>query len=362
MSSDLKTLQKPLESTNGIVVVLDENGKVSFINRIGASLLGYKQKDLVGVNWFDRVIPENIKSEIKSAFNEIIEKNIHSYTNFTNQLITADGSLITIEWTNTTLVNEENKNIGTFSLGTDVTEREINRERKVNQLQRSNDELAQFAYVISHDLKEPIRTIIGFTRLLEKKLAEILDETSIEYMDFIKGGASRMAELIDAILTYSRIDRHQVCNDQIDGNELVKKVCEDLSALISERNARIEFQNLPVFHADLPLMIQLFQNLISNAIKFHLAGKEVHVLISATQNDKSWTFAIKDNGIGISSEFHEKIFKIFQRLHTHDEYEGTGIGLAICKKIVNQHGGELWLESTPDVSSTFYFSIPKLTV
>ncbi len=227
----------------------------------------------------------------------------------------------------------------------------------INKLKISNRELEQFAYVASHDLQEPLRMVSSFTQLLERRYKDQLDDDADDYIGFIVEGAQRMKNLIDDLLTFSRL------NTEIREFEIVlmevalDDVLTNLKASIKENNAQITHDTLPTIKGD-PLQInQLLQNLIANAIKFHGENQPI-IHISAHEFGKDWLFSISDNGIGIEQHHQEQIFNIFKRLHTRDEYEGTGIGLSICKRIVQKHGGKIWVESEPGKGTTFYFTIP----
>lgn len=230
---------------------------------------------------------------------------------------------------------------------------------KSEELSRSNLELEQFAYVASHDLQEPLRTIINFVGLFKKQYSENnIFDNSIKYLDYILDATTRMQSLIVDLLTYSRIG-HYKNTIEIDCNKVVKEVLTDFDALINSSNAKINIENLPVIQGHYSEIKSLFQNLISNAIKFRKKDTLPEVTIRAVEHEKDWLFSVKDNGIGIDEIFHDKLFKIFQRLHPQNEYSGTGIGLAQCKKIVELLGGKIWLDSKPGKGSTFYFNIPK---
>lgn len=225
------------------------------------------------------------------------------------------------------------------------------------ELQRSNAELEQFAYVASHDLREPLRMITGYTQLLAKRYRDHLDMTAQEYIDFAVDGAKRMQALIVDLLTYSRVGTK--------GKEFAPADCElvfattlkSLSVAIDESGARVTHDPLPIVLCDGAQIGQLLQNLIGNGIKYR-NSRVPAIHVSCQREGAAWLFSVSDNGIGIDPRYTERIFVIFQRLHTRDEYPGTGIGLAICKKIVERHGGRIWLESEPGRGSTFYFTIP----
>jgi signal transduction histidine kinase len=237
---------------------------------------------------------------------------------------------------------------------------ERERERYAAELQRSNRELQQFAYTVSHDLREPLRMVNGYLRLLEKRYHDQLDETAIEFIDFAVDGAARMDGLIQDLLAYARVDTQGRDFVPVDCDKVVQQVLAVLRFRIEAQRAEVTCDPLPTVLGDRTQLIQLFQNLISNALKFQPPERDgpPRVHVTAEEQDTMWRFAVSDNGIGIASEHLERLFGIFQRLHTQEEYEGSGIGLAICKKIVERHGGRIWLESEVGEGTTFYFTLP----
>lgn len=218
---------------------------------------------------------------------------------------------------------------------------------QADELRRSNSELEQFAYVASHDLQEPLRKISSFCQLLRRRYADQLDERGNQYIDFAVDGAKRMQVLINDLLNFSRVGRVHDERRAVDLNQTVNQAMSDLGAPINDTDARIEVPDLPMVWANPTLMGMLWQNLIGNAIKFRREDVPPHIVITVDADGDGWVFAVTDNGIGIPPEFADKIFVIFQRLHGRGVYAGTGIGLALCKKIVEQHGGRIWLD-TPE--------------
>ncbi|MFZ5551766.1 MAG: PAS domain-containing sensor histidine kinase [Bacteroidota bacterium] len=251
---------------------------------------------------------------------------------------------------------------GVFILSINITARkkaELELEDQNKKLKVMNRELEQFAFVASHDLQEPLRSLISFTELLQKEYYSQIDENGTRYMDFIIQSSKRMQNLVKALLDYSRLGKEPVVS-QVDCNELMKEVLSDMSLAIKESKAVITIHQLPVIHAYRVELRLLFQNLLSNAIKFRKEGVPVNIEVSAKKQINEWLFSVADNGIGISEENTYKIFTIFKRLHNRNEYEGAGIGLSHCKKIVELHGGHIWVNSRPGEGSTFYFTIPKM--
>ncbi len=242
----------------------------------------------------------------------------------------------------------------------EVTERKQAEERlkrTLEDLARSNRELEQFAYVASHDLQEPLRMVASFTQLLAKRYQGKLDADADDFIGYAVEGANRMQKLIQDLLSYSRLGTQGKEFQPTNCETVLDKALENLQAAIEETGAVITHDPLPTVMADEAQLLQLFQNLLSNAIKFH--GEESpRVHVSAEEKDGNWVFSVKDNGIGMDPKYFELVFVIFQRLQARDEYPGTGIGLAITKRIVHRHGGKIWAESEPGKGSTFFFTIP----
>ncbi len=244
-----------------------------------------------------------------------------------------------------------------------IRDTNITLERKVRQrteeLERKNKELEQFAYVASHDMQEPLRTTSSFVALLRKQYKGKLDENADKYLDYIVQSSDRMKVLIKDLLDYSRLGGKKE-RRQVDCNSIVEQVKADLNRVIRESKAEVKTGNLPLLDGFPTELKLLFQNLVSNSIKFHRPGVPPVVEVNSNQRNGVWEFSISDNGIGIEPQYLDRIFVIFQRLHNRTDYEGSGIGLAHCKKIVELHGGRIWVESEPGVGSTFFFTISEI--
>ena len=236
-------------------------------------------------------------------------------------------------------------------LGSEVKQRQ--------ELARSNSELERFAYVVSHDLQAPLQTISNYVQLLERRYREKLDEKADKYINYIVGGVKRMGTQIQDLLEYSRVGREKSTFRETDCNVILQQAISNLQSEIDANNATIVVaDNLPALIVDASQLTVLFQNLIGNGIKYRRQIPP-HIEIKVQKQEKIWQFSLADNGIGLEAQYRKRIFQIFQRLHTKEEYPGTGIGLAICQKIVERHGGEIWVESQPGHGSVFYFTIPN---
>ena len=223
-----------------------------------------------------------------------------------------------------------------------------------------NLQLENFAYIASHDLKSPLRTISNFSTLLQKTAKDRLNEEELQYLTFISKGTDDMSSIVNDILDFSILQKSEIIKEEIDVSEFVDYVLQLNQSLISEKNATISLDlKTPVISGDRSKLLQLLQNLITNSVKFQKKDQQPKVVISSHTDQNNWVFNIKDNGIGIEPSYFNKIFLLFKRLHRKEEYEGTGIGLSMCKKIVEMHGGKIWVNSTVGEGSTFSFSLPK---
>ena len=246
---------------------------------------------------------------------------------------------------------------------TETIERQLvelnDKNQELERYFESNSQLENFAYIASHDLKAPIRTIVSFSQLLERNLGNKIDPESKEYLDFIISSSRNMRDLIDDLLDYSKVDSQQNDVDEVDINGLLSAITREIQVTIQENNASIIWDDLPTIDADLIKLKQLFQNLITNAIKFQKVDVKPVVQIKSIETDTHWKFSVSDNGIGVKEEYFDDIFKLFKKLHSNESFEGTGLGLAICRKIVDQHEGEISIESTFGEGTTFHFTLKK---
>lgn len=340
------------------MIFVKEATELKFVrfNKAGEELLGYSREELVGKNDYD-FFPKNeadfFIAKDKKVFDtgkllEIEEESIH----------TKHKGVRILETKKIPILDSSGNPIYLLGISSDITDRKkivTELETRTKELARSNTELEQFAYVASHDLQEPLRTVATYLQLLEKRYKDKLDPEAKDFIAYALGGSNRMRALIHSILEYSRINRIKPFED-IDMNLLLKEVLENIRVSIKENNVSIKINELPEIHGDHVLINQLFQNLIENAIKFKKTINP-EIIISCKRQGNEYLYSVADNGIGMKKEFTRKIFDIFQRLNSREEYSGTGIGLAICKKIVERHGGEIWVESEAGKGSTFYFTI-----
>jgi two-component system CheB/CheR fusion protein len=318
--------------------------------------------------WRKHVHPEDL-DRVVDRREKIFKETRDVYWEDEYRYLKADGNYAFVHDKGFIIRDQFNKAIRMIGATQDITSRKeaemqlrdlnLKLEKRAEELEKSNSELERFAYVASHDLQEPLRMVTSFLGLLEKKYKDQLDSTAQQYIHFAVDGASRMKVLIMDLLQYSRTSRSRDTVGNTDMNEVVKEVMQTFDEKIKELKAVFHISNLPVLpNTRRTQMVQLMQNLVGNALKYHGTNRP-EIEISATENEKEITFCVKDNGIGFDKKYAERIFVIFQRLHSKSEYSGTGIGLSICKKIIEIHGGKIWVDSESGKGSSFYFSLPK---
>jgi PAS domain S-box-containing protein len=326
-------------------------------NKAGEKLIGISRDVMLGKNDYD-LFPKEQADFFIEKDREALRKG-EPFDIPEEYLDTKMGKKI-LHTKKVTIRDEQGSPKYLLGISDDVTEIKL-AEKKLKEtmvdLERSNKELEQFAYVASHDLQEPLRTVASFCQLLEKRYQNQLDDKGKEYINYAVDGSKRMQVMIDELLSYARVGKKNVEREQVDLNKVIDKILLDLKVMVKESKAKIIVAPLPVVIANQMQMTQLFQNLIVNALKFKSQHNAV-VEINAEQKEQGWEFVVKDNGIGIKEEYFEQIFVIFQRLHSKAAYAGTGIGLALCKKIVENYGGQIWVTSKGEQGTAFYFTIP----
>jgi PAS domain S-box-containing protein len=370
--SELKTLQLKLDDTQhqnelilkssqiGIVII-ENDWSVTFWNPQAEKIFGWKSDEVMGNNLSLIIFPkiEKVNYDIRDYFKKNKGQS-ENKKNFEFIAITKENKEITIELT---IVNADDNKISPKFIVfiKDVTERK-SKEREIQfqneMLIKQNKELEQLNFIASHDLQEPLISLIGYSNMLKEDYFDKLDDEGKLFLDFISNSAIRMRSLISGLLEYNRIFKNKE-TEIYDFNELISEVIDDLHSSILNRRAIITYDNLPTIKCYPVFCRQLLQNLISNAIKFSKKSTRSKINISAKETREKWIFAVKDNGIGIEAKYFEQIFIIFRRINNKADYQGNGIGLAHCKKIVEIHNGEIWVNSTPNVGSTFYFTIDK---
>ena len=356
----------------------NKEGKITRVNQTDLEMLGYTAEEMIGQPmWKFNVEEELAKEQILAK----LAGRLPPGKNLVRIYRRKDGSTFPVLIEDRLIKDERGEIIGIRCTIQDITERKraeealqqsekelkeqaqelqkelIQRRRVEEELARSNKELGQFAYVASHDLQEPLRMVTSYVQLLSRRYRGKLDGNADEFIGFAVNGAARMQQLINDLLTYSRVGTKGREFEPTDCEIVLQQSLKNLQIAIEEKQAIVSHDPLPTVMADNVQLGQLFQNLIGNAIKFQ-GTEPPHVHVSASRNGNGWVFSVRDNGIGIAPEYAERIFVIFQRLHSLEKYPGTGIGLAVCKKIVERHGGRIWVESESGKGAIFYFTLP----
>jgi PAS domain S-box-containing protein len=323
-----------------------------FVNQHGVEMLGYTLAEWnsgpgVGLQW---IHPDDLEHAKRKS-----EENYHADNPepVEFRMIAKDGRIVHVEARAIIIKDEQGNAIGARGIMTDMTARKQAEE----DLRRSNEELQQFAYVASHDLQEPLRMVTSYLQLVEDRYADKLDDEGREFIGYAVDGASRMKSLINDLLTHSRVQTNRERFVPVAMNDVLQRVLHNLNAKIQETGAEIDCDDLPEVLGNATMLDQLMQNLISNAMKFK-SEQPPRIYIGVRRERSEWVFCVQDNGIGIDPKYAERIFVIFQRLHSRSKYTGTGIGLAICKKVIERHHGRIWVESEKGKGATFYFSLP----
>ncbi|HEV2296412.1 MAG TPA: PAS domain S-box protein [Tepidisphaeraceae bacterium] len=349
---------------------LDINGTVTFVNPAAVRMTGYPPEETLGKSQHELVHhtkPDGDPYPREQCPIHATLRDGQLHHSAEDVFWRRDGTSFPVEFT-AAPIQEEGKLVGAVVVFSDITQRreaEAMVEEQRKELERSNAELQQFAYVASHDLQEPLRMVASYTQLLSRRYKGKLGPEADEFIHFAVDGAQRMQVLINDLLAYSRVGTRGRAFEPVDLNEVLEVVKANLKVAIEESNVQIVTTGeLPTVEGDRTQLVQLMQNLVGNAIKFRRPDAPPRVEIGAARDASSsppavWHFTVKDNGIGIDHEHHDRIFVIFQRLHTREHYQGTGIGLAVCRKIVERHEGKIWVESHEGEGSTFHFTIPE---
>ncbi|MCY1528273.1 Adaptive-response sensory-kinase SasA [compost metagenome] len=349
-------LQDIMDYSVDVICTLDKQGNFVKVNAASKTLWDYEPAELIGHN-LKNLVHEDNHAEITPVIEQIISGGLSA--NFENRIIRKDGKVLSMTWS--ARWKEKEKLI--YCIARDATaikEAEYKLQKRAKELAYSNEELEQFAYIASHDLQEPLRMVSSFLTQLEKKYKDQLDDKARQYIHFAVDGAVRMRRIILDLLEYSRVGKKKEQLELVDISEVVKQVVQFCRTTIEEKNAEVVWDNLPTVKTLRIPVQQMLQNLIGNALKYQKEGVKPVVRITAEEEKDHWKIAVIDNGIGIDPQFFDKIFIAFQRLHNNSEYSGSGIGLAICKKIAEKYDIRLWVESELDKGSAFFFTITKV--
>jgi PAS domain S-box-containing protein len=351
-------LEKLIGYANAPIIVWNSRNEITRFNRAAEILTGFPSSAMIGKS-IETLFPEDRGENNKLS---VIRSTIHEHSSETVEIpiLNQKGEVRTVLWNFAVITETDGTIRSTIAQGQDITDRK-NAENRLQEytenLKRSNEDLERFAYIASHDLQEPLRNVVSFSQLLSKRYTGKLDPDANEFIGYIVEGGKRMQALVSDLLEYSRVNTRAVPFAPVESEDVVDRVMQNLFFSIQESSATIETGSLPAVLADVAQLGMVFQNLIANAIKFR-SEEPPYIQISAERSGMMWKFAVRDNGIGIDPNFHARIFEIFQRLHTRDKYPGTGVGLAIVKRIIERHGGKIWVESEVGRGSTFYFTLP----
>ena len=341
-------------SITDMVSIHDKDGKLLRVNKAFANVFGAEPEELIGKACYE-VVHGTKKPWPECPMKQMLETKKPVVSEFFEPRLG-----IHLEVSGSPILNKEGEFVAFVHVTKDITERKRMEEelkQTLAELERSNAELEEFAYVASHDLQEPLRMVASYLQLIERRYKNRLDKDADEFIAFAVDGATRMQKMINKVLLYSRIGKQSKPLRPIDCEDILDQVVANLAASIQESGVIVTRDPLPTVMANDALLIELFQNLIGNAVKFR--GKKLPgIHIKAEKKGSDWVFSVRDNGIGVDPRHAERIFQIFQRLHGRNKYPGTGIGLAVCKKIVERFGGRIWVESETGKGSTFYFTIP----
>jgi PAS domain S-box-containing protein len=352
-----------LDSVGEGICGVDHLGRVTFINRVALRLLGATEEQVLGKVLHDLIHHSHEDGSPYPAGECPVGRSFgdgQTHEVRGEVFWRLDGTCFPTDYLSTPVV-ENGQVCGAVLVFRDVTHQraaEHGLMQKTEELQRSNADLEQFAYVASHDLREPLRMINSYLQLLKRRYGERLDKDADEFIAFAVDGAQRMDRLIIDLLAYSRVDRKGAPMEVVPAERAVTTALRVLKPRLDEAGAQVEIGPLPTVWVDEPQLVSVFQNLIGNALKYREPIRPLQIVISGERRDGWCEFTVADNGIGIESQYFERIFQIFQRLHAAQHYEGSGIGLALCKKIVERHRGRIWVESTPDAGSRFHFTLP----
>jgi signal transduction histidine kinase len=342
------------------VITTDAHGKVIFANDVALSYIGKSLKEIKNglVNDLLTLIGKTDQKPVKLLFENFQKKDEIKMTDLILMKNESEKISVEIKIIPKKIKGNNPKSfliiIKTIDLPKELRQR-IDKLKK--ETKKSKKELQKFAYVISHDLQEPLRMVKSYTQLLERRYKDKLDQSAKDFIDFAVDGADRMGKFIQDLLKFSRVETRGRPFELTDTRKIVERLEDYFSQQIQENNVSFRYNALPTLKADKEQLYEVFKHLIHNALKFR-SKNPPEIEISANKKDDRYIFSIKDNGIGIKEKNFERIFIIFQRLHTRSEYAGTGVGLALCKRIIERHGGEIWINSTVGEGSTFYFSIP----
>lgn len=365
-----RDLQTILSTTSDHLFFFDAQARYRYVSRAGARALGQEVDALIGRSWDELNLPEGMSEPFEHQLRQVLASG---------ESVTGEAAYTTLQGRHyfehiiNPVRDERNAIVGAVLSARNVTERRrarrmllrLNRqldarvEARTAELQAANKELEGFAYSVSHDLRAPLRALVGFSRILLADYSDELPPRARDYLGRIRDNAGRMGELIDDLLRFSRLSRQDMVMQQVDPRTLVQDALDELAFMREDRLVNVTVDDLPSVVADAGLLRQVYVNLLSNALKFtrRCAVAEIHV--GAFEQEGRYVFFVRDNGVGFEMQYAHKLFGVFQRLHRFEDFEGTGVGLAVVQRVVHRHGGEVWVEAGLDRGATFFFTLPR---
>ena len=361
-----------LDIAGVLFVMLDREGRILLLNKKGYELLEYREGELIGKNWFELCLPEGAHQKVNQVFREMMNGNVEPFEYHENEVITKTGNKLIIAFHNTVIQDETGRLMGALSSGEDITEKVQAQEKlkKLNedlesrvkertaQLESANAELEAFSYSVSHDLRAPLRAIDGFSLMLLEDHSTALDSEAKRLLDVVRNNTVMMAKLIEDLLAFAKLSRDNLVPAMLNMEQIARSVYEEISSRYPERIIDFTVKRLPAAQGDEAMMRRVFYNLIDNAVKFTKGRPAAAIEVGSLFEEGKNVYYVKDNGAGFNPEYLNKLFGVFQRLHSNAEFEGTGVGLAIVARIIKKHGGTVRAEGKLNEGATFYFALP----
>jgi two-component system, LuxR family, sensor kinase FixL len=351
-------LEALVASSTDAIMSKTLDGIVTSWNAAAEKLFGYSAADMIGQPMARLIPPDRAEEEILILGNIRDGLNVEAFETVRRK---KTGELIPISVTISPIKDAAGAIIGASKIARDITDRKIAEtaaEQLLVRLTESNTELERFAYVASHDMQEPLRMVLNFSEVIVRDYAHVLDADGKEYLNFISESAGRIRDMVEDLLEYSKLGREKLNFSDVDADAELLHVLVNLTESIAETKAVITSDELPMLNCNAVQIMRLLQNLVANAIKFQHPGQAPAIHIGVRRENEQWLFSVRDNGLGIDPAFIEQIFEPYRRLHTWEAIKGTGLGLAVCRKIVENHGGRIWATSTPGKGSTMFFTLP----
>jgi PAS domain S-box-containing protein len=357
-----------IEASLDPLVTIGSDGRITDVNVATEKVTGHSREELIGADFMDYFSePEKAKAGYQQVFQDGFVQD------YALEIQHKDGHLTPVLYNASVYRDETGQGVGVFAAARDITERKraeeevrtLNAEleqrvvQRTAQLEAVNKELEAFSYSVSHDLRAPLRAIDGFSRVILEDYIDELNDEGKRVLNIIRNNTQKMGQLIDDLLLFSRLGRQEISPSDISMTELAKGVFEEIKSPADERNLQFNMKTLPLAQGDRSMMKQVFANLLSNAIKFTRSRKMATIEIGGINDGAENIYYVKDNGVGFDMQYVNKLFGVFQRLHSAEEFEGTGVGLAIVQRIIHRHGGRVWAEGKVDEGATFYFTLPR---